>query len=325
MADATTTSGNIYQNAGENVVAAIKEAEYDLSTRLHHNTDVLQNRIENNKDVIRSDVQRDKDYLSDKLTQEYIGGIQNSQAHADRLSDRQAADDFRSESRFTTQTLAATLAEQSLTAQANNIAATETLSNSLAFQSLTNQAANVAATSTLAGSLAAQNDIATSNQIANAQVLAANQAFQTLAQQNQNLANVTWLAQTAAVSKADAIAAAQVMASNLLARDIAAQAEATRALINHNYVIDVRDRLERKHDELVECRGDRRHDEREFRRYDREFSNLNQNALLSNFTSQVNAINSNLQNYHQAATQGTVNFGSMAGNAGRNTSTNNVV
>ena len=67
MADtATTTSGNIYQNGDSaNVVAAVKQAEFNLNNEAHHH----------------------KDYLSDKQTQSYIGLSAQSEHHTDRMDD----------------------------------------------------------------------------------------------------------------------------------------------------------------------------------------------------------------------------------------------
>ena len=98
---------------------------------------------------------------------------------------------------------------------------------------------------------------------------------------------------------------------------VAEEGSATRALINQQTIDGLREKLNLQHQELVELRYDGKC-------RDRDFNNLNQNFLASQVTSQLNMLNSNLANYRQEATQGTVNFGTMSGNAGRNTSTNNV-
>jgi hypothetical protein len=310
MADATTTSGNIYQNSGENVVAAIKEAEYDLSTRLHHDTDVIQNRIENGKDVIRSDVERNKDYLSDKLTQDYIGSLQTSQSQTDRLADRLATADQNNEIRATRGVDQLLNESRFLDIGAARRADAITLA-------ATNNA-SVASRDASNGLLQSQAGFA-------AQQIATDRTTAQLMQQAYENANVARAESLWARDETRQAAQAQILANFALSEKVTRESEATRALINNNYTNDIRDRLERKHDELVELRGDHRHHEHELRRYERDFNNVNQNLLASQFTSQINAIGSQLQNYHQVATQGTVNFGTMAGNAGRNTSTNNIV
>lgn len=75
---------------------------------------------------------------------------------------------------------------------------------------------------------------------------------------------------------------------------------ATRDLLVGFNNADLNRRLIERNNEIVETRGDHR---------------------FYGLSNQINALHSNLQ----AATQGTVNFGSMSGNAGRNTSTNNIV
>lgn len=90
--------------------------------------------------------------------------------------------------------------------------------------------------------------------------------------------------------------------------------ERTRALIN-----DLRDRENNRH--LIEREAaliEERHERRHYRGLADQFQSQGQWAALQ---SQLQAFQSQLQ----TATQGTVNFGTMSGNAGRNTSTNNVV
>jgi hypothetical protein len=58
----------------------------------------------------------------------------------------------------------------------------------------------------------------------------------------------------------------------------------------------------------------------EHKQCERDWAVSNNNALISQFTSQLNALNSQIQE----TKQGVVNFGSMSGNAGRQASTNNV-
>lgn len=102
-------------------------------------------------------------------------------------------------------------------------------------------------------------------------------------------------AKDAATATALASAATQML--------IVQEAVKGRELAEKNLVDNLRADLERE-------RAGHRHWESSF--YQSQSANLN---------SQIQALHSQFQN----ATQGTVNFGSMSGNAGRNTSTNNVV
>lgn len=111
--------------------------------------------------------------------------------------------------------------------------------------------------------------------------------------------------------------AAQNLQNYALMDKVRDEGAVTRALMNQQYTDNLRDKLSATQNTLVEIRGDVRHWEHEGRRWDRDFNTQNVNSI----TSSINALHSQFQQ----ATQGTVNFGSMSGNAGRNTSTNNVV
>ena len=88
------------------------------------------------------------------------------------------------------------------------------------------------------------------------------------------------------------------------------QSERTRELINDQKNADLNRYLIERNAELTELRHDARHWRGHFEQ--------SQYAGLSNQMQ-------NFQSQLQEARQGTVNFGTMSGNAGRNTSTNNVV
>ena len=88
------------------------------------------------------------------------------------------------------------------------------------------------------------------------------------------------------------------------------QSERTRELINDLKNADLNRYLIERTSELVELRGEGRF----------WHGNFNQ-AQFASVHNQMQNLGSQLQE----ARQGTVNFGTMSGNAGRNTSTNNVV
>lgn len=115
-------------------------------------------------------------------------------------------------------------------------------------------------------------------------------------------------------SEARTAVAAQNVQNYAILDKVGAESAATRALINQQYADSLRDKLAATQAALLEVRGDVRHWEHEGRRYERD-----------SFNSAINGIGNQINNLHQAAAQGTVNFGYMSGNAGRNTSTNNIV
>lgn len=128
--------------------------------------------------------------------------------------------------------------------------------------------------------------------------------------------NTTRLAQAIEAVKDEARDAAQaaVMSSYVTREAVHAEGDATRALMNHQYSDGLRDQLQTARNALIEVRGDVRHWEHEGRRYERD-----------SFNNAISGIGNQINNLHQAAQQGTVNFGTMSGNAGRNTSTQNIV
>jgi hypothetical protein len=92
------------------------------------------------------------------------------------------------------------------------------------------------------------------------------------------------------------------------------EGDRTRALINDLKYHDLNRALVERNAELVEERESRRHHRDRADQYQSQGQWAVVQAQLQAFQSQF-----------QQATQGTVNFGSMSGNAGRNTSTNNIV
>ena len=98
-----------------------------------------------------------------------------------------------------------------------------------------------------------------------------------------------------------------------LSDKIDADGEKTRGLINDLKYHDLSRHLVERNTELVDERYGRRH-------YSRVADQAQFQGQWAALQSQIQAFQSQLQ----TATQGTVNFGTMSGNAGRNTSTNNV-
>ena len=115
--------------------------------------------------------------------------------------------------------------------------------------------------------------------------------------------------QAATALEGSKTSAAIALGQALLGQQVVADGNATRSLINSMAMDTLNRKLVERNAEIVENRGDARY-------YQDRYSNSQTNAL----SSQINALHSQFQQ----ATQGTVNFGSMAGSAGTNTSTNNV-
>jgi hypothetical protein len=130
---------------------------------------------------------------------------------------------------------------------------------------------------------------------------------------NQTLAAIqlaatqTAAAATLAGSKAEASAA---LGQALIGQQIVNDGNATRGLINELKMAELNRMLVERNAEIVENRGDSRYWNGKYNQFQSE-----------SLSSQVQALHSQFQQ----ATQGTVNFGTMSGNAGRNSSTNNVV
>ena len=95
-----------------------------------------------------------------------------------------------------------------------------------------------------------------------------------------------------------------------LSDKIDGQSERTRELIHDLKNADLNRYLIERNAELTELR----HDARYWRGHAEQSQFANLSSQMQNFQSQL-----------QEARQGTVNFGTMSGNAGRNTSTNNIV
>jgi len=168
--------------------------------------------------------------------------------------------------------------------------------------------------------------IATQKNATDTQVIAATTAARneadTIALQNAIAASASQVAAANALAAATNAAATQLEAAknqaanalgqSLITQSISVDGEKTRALINDHRFQDLNRMLIERNAEIVEERGDAR-------RW-RGAADQSQFQVLA---SQLQAFQSNLS--HQIATQGTVNFGTMSGNAGRNTSTNNIV
>jgi hypothetical protein len=117
-----------------------------------------------------------------------------------------------------------------------------------------------------------------------------------------------------AVALGQALLGKDIMLSQaIMTAQITNESEKTRGLINDLKYQDLNRSLIERNTELVEERHERRH----YRDRADQFQSQGQWAAVQ---SQLQAFQSQLQ----TATQGTVNFGTMSGNAGRNTSTNNV-
>ena len=120
---------------------------------------------------------------------------------------------------------------------------------------------------------------------------------------NQTLAAIQLAGQQSAAATAlegARSAAASALGQALLGTAIATDGAATRALMNSLKMDELNRMLGERNAVIVESRGD---------------------ARLFGLSNQINALHSQFQ----AASQGTVNFGTMSGSAGTNTSTNNVV
>lgn len=117
----------------------------------------------------------------------------------------------------------------------------------------------------------------------------------------------------AAALGAEKIASAVALGQSILSKEIFQDGAATRALINDLKYHDLNRALVERNTELVDERHGRRH-------YSRLADQSQIQGQWAAVQSQIQAFQSQLQ----TATQGTVNFGTMSGNAGRNTSTNNV-
>jgi hypothetical protein len=108
-------------------------------------------------------------------------------------------------------------------------------------------------------------------------------------------------------------ASAVALGQALLSRDIFADGDKTRSLINDQKYHDLNRALVERNAELVE--------ERHAHHHWRHSAEVNQSqAQWASVQSQLQAFASQIQDVKQ----GTVNFGTMSGNAGRNTATNNV-
>lgn len=117
------------------------------------------------------------------------------------------------------------------------------------------------------------------------------------------------LGQAATALESAKVAAAIALGQAKLEQTVAADGNATRALINDLKMQELNRALLERNAEIVECRHDRN------RYHDGMFQ-----SQFAAVQTQLQAFGSQLQE----ARQSTVNFGSMTGNAGRNQSTNNV-
>jgi hypothetical protein len=275
---ATTTSGNIYVQPADNTGALVKEAEYELATRVHHATNEI-------KDKATTDT-----YMLD-------AGAQR-RADINESSNQRRAD---------ANILANSLSYQNLTAQANQFAATETLAASLGLQNLTQQANENARNGT---NLATNNSFtaaAQADRVAQAAVIAGTLQAKNTADDANRIATDQRTEQHWFRQEARDAAAANVIAGYVTRDLIRTEADATRALINGQYSDSLRDKLNLQHQELVELKYENRRNERDF--YNSNFNNL-QAAVSSN----INALSSQIQQVHAVAAQGLTNFGTMGAN-----------
>jgi hypothetical protein len=113
--------------------------------------------------------------------------------------------------------------------------------------------------------------------------------------------------------QAEKIASAVALGQSILSKEIFHDGQRTRDLVNDLKYHDLNRALVERNTELVDERHGRRH-------YSRVADQAQFQGQWAALQSQIQAFQSQLQ----TATQGTVNFGTMSGNAGRNTSTNNV-
>ena len=283
MTSSTTTSGDII-NQNDHVAGYIHKAEYNLATR----------------------IQDTAEHVKDRVTEDFIAAT----AQAERVAQ--------------TSTLANSLNYQNLTAQANQVAATETLAASLAYQNGTSLAyenarntTNLATTNASAAAAqadrVAQSSAAQVERVAAANVIATALQAQQDAAQAERLAAATGAQIAIAATEARFAAQAQVLAGWETRALIAKEGDVTRALINSQYVDTLRDKNLVLHNELTEIRND-------LKNRDRDYTNLNQNFLQSQLTSQLNALNSSIQQVHQTVGNKNISFGAGAVTGGATTS-----
>jgi L-amino acid N-acyltransferase YncA len=125
------------------------------------------------------------------------------------------------------------------------------------------------------------------------------------------------IAQVAASLESSKVASAIALGQHNLSTQIAAEGNATRALLQATEIANLRSTATERYSKLIELEADRKHSDRE---YDRLNNSLQQNQFAS-LQSQLQAMNSDLQ----TTKQGVVNFGSMGAGAGTQSSTSNVV
>jgi hypothetical protein len=233
----------------------------------------------------------DSDKLADQLVQQYIGANQATERQTDRLVDRADQNALRNDNEIRSLD---TSNEQRATRGVDQ------LLNESRFLDI--GAARRADAITLAATLNAR-DVASQNERNTDRV---NQETRLVGDKVHS--EVQWTRN----ETRDNAKAAVIQGFDLSAK-VSAENQATRDLINTQYAADLARRLSETHTELVELRH-------EHKQCERDWAVSNNNALISQFTSQLNALNSQIQE----TKQGVVNFGSMSGNAGRQASTNNV-
>ncbi len=242
---------------------------------------------------------QNKDYLADKLTQLNIAAESRSDILSDRLVDKATAVSQRTDDE---------IRSLDKSNEQRSVRSVDQINGRAEFLDI--GAARRADASSLAAALNATNS-------ANALERSTDRINdQTLKTENLLRDNLSWFQNESRVANT-----AAVLSDYATREAVRQEGAATRELINSQYTEKLRDQLAFTQNTLIELRGDVKHWEHEGRRWDRDFLNHNFNALANNVNSNLNALNSQLT----SATQGTVNFGSMSGNAGRNTSTNNQV
>lgn len=168
--------------------------------------------------------------------------------------------------------------------------------------------ANMAATNEAARDLASLKVLTDANgsRISAELALGIEKAAAATALESQKVASAVALGQ-------NVLGAAIALGQANLSKEIFFDGQKTRDLMNDLKYHDLNRHLVERNTELVDERHGRRH-------YSRVADQAQFQGQWASLQSQIQAFQSQLQ----TATQGTVNFGTMSGNAGRNSSTNNV-
>jgi hypothetical protein len=280
----TTMADTIISTDGlTNLNTSIQDAKYETTIRDYQN----------------------KDYLSDKLTQLNS----NNEARADHTNDKiSELNDFNVQrGEFTNNKIS----DADWKAEARATRGVDELLAESRFLDLgaarRDDAAKLAASNNAFGAAAQADRVA---QAATAQITATAAAATLQAYNNTN--RLDSMVDNARSEGRDAATAA-VLATYVTRDLIRSEADETRKLMNTHYTEELRDKINLQHQELVELRFD-------CKSRDRDYNQLNQNFLQSQMTSQLNALNSQIQQVHQATTNRNISFGSGAVTGGATTS-----